>query len=743
MNLMRKNAVARTLVFLLIVILAVSLMPVSAEDIGTPEDEETVAITLHYNAEDCTVRVYDGNKQSDPMSGLFVTGDGQTVRIPKSSWTVYEIYNIRDGYRIGHVTMNGEDRTEGFINGAYGGMSFSGVKADVVFTAEMEPIPEVLPSITKVTVYLDSTGNTPAPENMTFGDDFTGKVYGIAEYSDGVKYPNYYDPGQWQYSTDGVNWYDTRSWGRNRYDFLPKWPYHDIENEIDYLHESYDLRLKAVPRDLYATGDPVYSNVIHVNGGAKVAPLTVTEVTPSSAAAKTGETITWTASAAGGIGTLQYCFYLYRDGAIIQKTGYGSAASARYTAAEAGIYQAKVFVKDSAGSSASSMSGKTTVQAAAAPLEITGVTLNATGTAPGATLTWTASAAGGSGTLRYNFYIYQDGAVIQKTGYTTAKTASWTAADAGKYSVKVYVKDAAGTVVTQNSGSTVIANPAAPLAVSSVAADKTSAAPGETITWTAAATGGTGTLRYNFYIYKDGAVIRKTGYTTAKTASWTAADAGKYSVKVYVKDAAAAVVTQSGGIVTVAAPAGPLAVTGITADKTGAAPGDTITWTAAAAGGSGALRYCFYVYKDGAVVQKTGYGSAASLRYTAAEAGRYQVKVFVKDSTGAAVSAMSGNTVVGADAGSPLTVAAITADKTSAAAGDTITWTASASGSGTLRYCFYVYRDGAVVQKTGYGTAKTLRFTADSAGVYQVKVFVKDAAGAAVSRMSAKLTVTG
>ena len=379
----------------------------------------------------------------------------------------------------------------------------------------------------------------------------------------------------------------------------------------------------------------------------------------------------------------------------------------------------------------------------AAPLAFRSVTSDKTEASPGDTITWTASAAGGSGTLRYCFYVYKDGAVVRKTGYGAAASVSYTPEEAGTYKVKAFVKDGAGISVSGMSGNTLVSAAALPLTVTGLTVSKTAASPGETLTWTVSAEGGTGTLRYNFYICRDGAVVQKTGYTAAKTASWTAAEAGKYSVKVFVKDSAANIVTQSGGSVTVAAPAGPLAVTAVTANKTSAAAGDTITWTASAEGGTGTLRYNFYICKDGTVVQKTGYTTARTASWTAAEAGNYAVKVYVKDSAGTAVSLMSGNTVVGADAAPSLAVTGITADKTSAAAGETVTWTASASGSGTLRYCFYVYKDGAVVQKTGYGAEKTLSFTAATAGVYQAKVFVKDVTGAAASRMSAKLTVTG
>ena len=193
------------------------------------------------------------------------------------TYGVFEAKNIADGYRIKRFTVTGTstvDMTQGFVNGAYGGIAMS-IREDSVVTLELEPVPEELPSITGVTLYTDQAGTTPAQENISYGEGDTGsRLYGIAAYSDGGNYPVYYTTGQWEYSTDGVTWLRTESWGSNRYDFWPGWPYHE---ELDFLTDSYDLRLCAQPRDLYTTGGNVYSNVLHVNGGAD-APTGLTKL---------------------------------------------------------------------------------------------------------------------------------------------------------------------------------------------------------------------------------------------------------------------------------------------------------------------------------------------------------------------------------------------------------------------------------------------------------------------------------
>lgn len=233
--------------------------------------EATYSVTLNYDDSLCTVTAYElfmgEDGFNDPeQNKLIVTGDGQTAQIPVGTWLLLEISNIKSGYRIGSVVLNGLDRTEGFVNGGYGSLSFKTQAQDYTLTAEMEKIPDTLPSVTAVVLYTDAAGNEPAPENINYtSENKDDKLYGIASFSDGQAYPNYYARGQWQYSTDGTTWHDTETWGSNRFDFWPGWGNHI---ELDFLNASYDLRLMVEPQDLYATGAPVYSNVIHVNGGA-------------------------------------------------------------------------------------------------------------------------------------------------------------------------------------------------------------------------------------------------------------------------------------------------------------------------------------------------------------------------------------------------------------------------------------------------------------------------------------------
>ena len=475
-------------------------------------------------------------------------------------------------------------------------------------------------------------------------------------------------------------------------------------------------------------------------------PLTIAGITADRPSVYTGEQITWTAEVTGGTAPLKYCFYVYQDGAVVLNTGYGTASTVSYTPTAAGTYKAKVFVKDSAGKSASRVSGSVTALTApvAVAPTVTGIAADRISAVVGEKITWTATVTGGTAPLRYCFYVYQDGTVVYNTGYGAASTVSYTPTAVGTYKVKVFVKDNAGRAASRLGGSipvTAIA-PVAPT-VTGITADKSSAAVGEKITWTATVIGGIAPLRYCFYVYQDGTVVYNTGYGAASTVSYTPTAAGTYKAKVFVKDNTGKSASRvSGNIPVTAGAAVAPTVTGITADKSSAAVGEEITWTAAVTGGTAPLRYCFYVYQDGTVVQNTGYGTASTVSYTPTAAGTYKVKVFVKDNAGKSASRMSGDTPVTA-AAAPPTVVGITADKTSAAVGEEITWTAVVTG-GTVpvKYCFYIYQNGTVIHKTGYGTSKTVSYTPTAAGNYTVKVFVKDGLGKTANKVSGSTAVT-
>jgi hypothetical protein len=180
-----------------------------------------------------------------------------------------------------------------------------------------------------------------------------------------------------------------------------------------------------------------------------------------------------------------------------------------------------------------------------------------------------------------------------------------------------------------------------------------------------------------------------------------------------------------------------LIISNVQPNKTSANVGDTLTWTATATGGSGALKYCFYVFKNGTVVERGSYGTAKTYAYTPTAAGAYTVRVYVKDGAGTVATQDNAAKVNVTASATPLTISSVKANKTSANTGESITWTATATGgSGTLKYCFYVFRNDTVVERGSYGTARTYTYTPQILGIYTVRVYVKDGTGTSINKTS-------
>jgi len=95
-----------------------------------------------------------------------------------------------------------------------------------------------------------------------------------------------------------------------------------------------------------------------------------------------------------------------------------------------------------------------------------------------------------------------------------------------------------------------------PLSLTSVTSDKAEYALGETATVTAAATGGTAPVQYQFRVYREGqsAVYAQGVYTTGKTYAFKPTEAGRYSVQCSVQDAAGVTANASSAWFTVITP---------------------------------------------------------------------------------------------------------------------------------------------------------------------------------------------
>ena len=212
-----------------------------------------------------------------------------------------------------------------------------------------------------------------------------------------------------------------------------------------------------------------------------VVPVTVKSVKSSVTTANVGSSIQWTA-AAGGTEPLEYCFYLYKDGSLLQRGSYSASETFRFTPAEAGSYQVRAYAKSLGGATGSRMSA--------------GVTVTAVN--PGAIATLTAAASAGKITVKWSASANAASYVVQRrlkdaatwttlSGSCSGTTYEDTTAVAGTV-YQYRVRGRSGSLFGPFKVSGVVraqAGSAAPGAISSVTA---SAAPGKTtVTWTRSA----------------------------------------------------------------------------------------------------------------------------------------------------------------------------------------------------------------------------------------------------------------
>ncbi len=168
-----------------------------------------------------------------------------------------------------------------------------------------------------------------------------------------------------------------------------------------------------------------------------------------------------------------------------------------------------------------------------------------------------------------------------------------------------------------------------------------------------------------------------------------------------------------------------VSVLGIKANKVNSTVGEKIMWTSTVTGGSGTLQYGFRIYKDGALVKKSSYGTAATYSYTPAEAGTYKVKVYVKDAAGTVVTKKSSGITVTASTVPVLTGA------TAAAGKITVKWNAV---NGATKYAVYRKAAGETswtrLTKTYTGTIyadKSTELIAGTVYYYTVRAYVDGA----------------
>jgi len=513
-----------------------------------------------------------------------------------------------------------------------------------------------------------------------------------------------------------------------------------------------------------------------------VAPLTLT-TTGSPASSPSGTSLTWTATASGGVpASTRYAFFRRRAGTTpwtpdVSAPAWQSGNVFNWTpaAADAGTWEIVLWVKD--GNTAANANGYGyAAYVNAGPVQVYNpITLTGSGSPSSAnyntTLTWTANASGGTaGTFQYAFFRRRAGTTpwtpdVSAPAWQTSNVMSWTpgSGDAGTFEIIIWVKDA-NTPSTLNGygyGAYYNAGPVtivAPLSVTGTGSPATSVY-GNTICWTAYASGGTpATTKYAFFRRLAGTTpwtpdVTAPSWQSSNVMCWTpgSTDVGIWEIIIWVKDGNTPpnynlygyAAYYNAGPVQIVTP--PLTLTG-TGSPASSTYGNTINWTLSAGGGTPATtRYAFFRRLAGTSawtpdVTAPAWQSSNVFSWTpgSADVGTWEIIFWVKD--GDTPSTMNGYGFAAYYNAMPVQVVAPlsltgTGSPSSSPYGTTITWTATASGGtpSTTRYALFRRLSGTSswipdVTAPNWQSSNVLSWTPGSGdvGTWEIIIWVKD-----------------
>ncbi|HTV02203.1 MAG TPA: S8 family peptidase [Luteitalea sp.] len=255
-------------------------------------------------------------------------------------------------------------------------------------------------------------------------------------------------------------------------------------------------------------------------------------------------------------------------------------------------------------------------------------------------------------------------------------------------------------------------------------------APGTTVTWTAAATGGSAPYQYQFVVF-DGSTWQDAGpWSSASTFAWTPSTANaNYQIAVRARSA-----WNTGArefAVSQAFAIRPM-VTGLTLTPGLPSPqpsGTAVTWTAAATGGQAPYQYQFVLFDGSTWVDAGPWSTSATWTWTPSSANAsHQVAVRARSAgnSGAREMAVSQAFVVKPRVTAIALTPSVAAPQ---APGATVTWTAVASGGeGPYQYQYVLFNGSTWVDVGPWTTTNTLAWTPAVANAgYQIAVRARGA----------------
>jgi hypothetical protein len=370
-------------------------------------------------------------------------------------------------------------------------------------------------------------------------------------------------------------------------------------------------------------------------------------------------------------------------------------------------------------------------------LTITSHSSGQTVTTSSITLAGSATDSGTGGTGISNLTV--NGAAATGGTATGSNTANWSRSVslvAGANTIRVEARDGANNLSA--SFITIHRSVSSPLSVSLASSVASPQGLGTTVTFTAAAAGGTAPYQLKWWVFDGAAWWIVQEWSTSATLNWRPTRAGSYIVAVWGRNAG---VTADAGqamaqvAYTIAQNKWtPLSVTALTSNV--ASPqvlGTTVTFTAAAAGGTAPYQYKWWVQSGGVWRVARDWNTSPSLAWQTTATGTYYVAVWIRNAgvTADASQAMAQVVYVIADSSTPLSLS-ITSFSSSVpspqAADNPITFTATAGGGrAPYQFKWWIKNGTSWTKAQDWSSATTLSWRPLVAGTYMVAVWARNA----------------
>jgi hypothetical protein len=162
------------------------------------------------------------------------------------------------------------------------------------------------------------------------------------------------------------------------------------------------------------------------------------------------------------------------------------------------------------------------------------------GVPAGTPMAWIANVTGGVAPQTFKFLIFNGVSWSVGQDWTPSNVWNWTPPAAGTYTVQVWVRNAGSSAdfdAWMNSQTFIVAPPA-PLSVIGLVADRTfPIGAGTPVTFTAAASGGSGPYAYKFWVFNGSTWVLVRDWSSSNQWTWGSQTPGAYQIQVWVRNA--------------------------------------------------------------------------------------------------------------------------------------------------------------------------------------------------------------